>query len=78
MDLPGPALDLVLAHQDITGDIAPEKLEFQPDSAALGAPQVPGALEQALGVVLEVNEHARQVGRELVEGHGAVDMALLT
>jgi hypothetical protein len=45
VNLPGPALDFVLAQQDLTGDIAPEKLEFQPRSAALGAPQVASALE---------------------------------
>ena len=78
MNLPGPPLDLVLAQQDLTRDVAAEKLQFQPDSAALGAPQVPGALEQALGIVLEVDEHARQVGRELVERHGAVNMPLVT
>jgi hypothetical protein len=45
VNLPGPALDFVLAQQNLAGDIAPEKLEFQPRSAALGAPQVASALE---------------------------------
>src|SRR4029453_4623436 len=78
VNLPWPALDFVLAQQDLAGQIAPEKLEFQPGSAAWGAPQVANLLEESLWVVLEVNEHTCQVGRQLVERHGAVDMALLT
>jgi hypothetical protein len=45
VNLPGPPLDFVLAQQNLAGDIATEKLEFQPHSAALGAPQVASALE---------------------------------
>ena len=45
VNLPGPAFDIVLVQQDLAGDIAPEKLEFQPHSAPYGAPQVAGALE---------------------------------
>jgi hypothetical protein len=78
VNLPGPALDFVLAQQHLAGDIAPEKLKFQPRSAALGAPQVASALDKSLWVVLEVDHHSRQVGRQLVERHGAVDIALLT
>ena len=40
--------------------------------------KLPVRSTESLWVVLEVNEHARQVGRELVERHGPVDMALLT
>jgi hypothetical protein len=78
VNLPGPALHFVLVQQDLACEVAPEVLEFQPDSAAWGAPQVANLLEESLWVVLEVNEHARQVGRQLVERHRAVDMALLT
>ena len=41
------------------------------------SPDVAGLLEQALGVVLEDHQDPGQVGRELVEGDGAVDVALL-
>ena len=54
-----PALDIVLVDQNFVGEIATEVLEFQPGSAALGAPEVARALEQSLRVVLEIDKHSR-------------------
>ena len=54
-----PAFDIVLVDQNLVGEIATEVLELQPGSAALGAPQVAGALEESLRVVLEVDKHSR-------------------
>jgi hypothetical protein len=45
VNLSPPALNFFLAQQDFAGEIAQEILQFQPDSAALGAPQVACALE---------------------------------
>jgi hypothetical protein len=59
VNLARPALDFVLAQQDFARQITTEELEFQPNASALSAPQVPGALEEALRVVLQVDEHAR-------------------
>src|SRR3954453_5702265 len=53
-------------------------LEIQPRAPALRTPQVAGLLEHSLGVVLEFQQDPGQVGRELMEGHDAVDTSLVT
>jgi hypothetical protein len=78
VNFPGPALDFVLMQQDVAGYVTTEVLELQSHPSALSAPEVAGALEEPLRVILEINEHPRQVRRELMEGHRTVDMAFFT
>ena len=76
VDRAAPALDVVRVQQDLAHQVPPEVLQFQAGPPALRPPDVPGVLEHALRVVLEDHEDPGQVGRQFVEGHGAVDVAL--
>src|SRR5690606_5270505 len=49
-DLAAPALHLFLVQQDVRHRVAAEVLELQPGPPALGAPEVPGPLEEPLRV----------------------------
>src|SRR4051794_2609490 len=53
-------------------------LEIQPRAPALRTPQVARLLEHTLGVILEFQQDPGQVGRELMEGHDAVDASFVT
>jgi len=55
--------------------VPPEVLEFQAGPPALRPPEIAGALEHALRVILEDQQDAGQVGCELMEGHRPIDVA---
>ena len=57
-------------------DVPAEVLELQPGATTLRPPDVAGALEQALRVVLQHQQDAGEVRAELVEGDRAVHVAL--
>src|SRR5690606_20709510 len=71
-DLTAPAV-LRLA---LDGDEAGEVLQVEPGPAALGAPDVAGLLEEPRGVVLDDQQHPREVLAEGVEGADALGRAL--
>src|SRR5258708_1283320 len=74
---PSPrALSVRGSQQAFGHKVPPERVGPARRPPALGPPEVSGVLEQALRVVLQHEEDARQAGREFVEGHRAVDVAL--
>ena len=77
LDDAAPALDLVGLEDGARHHVALEVLQLEPRPPSLGAPQVAGALEETLGVVLQDDDDAGQLGSQLVEGDRAVDMTLL-
>src|SRR5690606_32628575 len=60
----------------LDGDEAGEVLQVEPGPAALGAPDVAGLLEEPRGVVLDDQQHPREVLAEGVEGDDALRRAL--
>src|SRR6478752_8227157 len=77
LDATAPALDGVRVEDGPGHHVTAEVAHLGPGAPALGLPDVAGLLEQALGVVLEHDQDAGQVGPDLVEGDRAVDVALL-
>src|SRR5689334_25429725 len=75
-DFAAPAFDLVLAEDGLGHGVSTEVLEFKPCAAALSPPDVAGAFEQALRVVLHHQQNAGEVRAERGEGHRAVDVSL--
>src|SRR4051794_32992977 len=75
-DFAAPAFDLVLVEDGLGHGVATEVLKFQPRAAALSAPDVAGAFEQALRVVLHHQQDPGEVRAEPGEGHRSVDVSL--
>src|SRR5918999_749654 len=75
-DLAAPSLDFVRVQQALRHHVPPEVLEFETRPPALCPPDIAGAFEQAPRVVFQDQDDAGEVGRQLVKGHGAVDMTL--
>src|SRR5690606_10836542 len=51
-------------------------LELEPSAPTLCPPDVSDSLEEPMGVVLQDDQDASEVGCELMEGNGAVDIPL--
>src|SRR3954462_13598095 len=77
LDHATPALDLVGVQDGAGHHVAPEVTQLGAGAAALGAPDVAGLLEQALGVVLQDHQDPGEGRGHLVEGDRAVDVSLL-
>jgi hypothetical protein len=59
-----PSFDLVLVEDGLGHGVAAEVLEFKARTAALSAPDVAGAFEQPLRVVLHHQQDAGEVRAE--------------